>query len=462
VELPRRILRISGVIYLLCAGATIGLLAAIATHYTPYDASSIVFVHFRLPHAELLTRIFLLLAFLWFAAYLVVVTLTWRLSIRATRIRTVVLLSIQTLVGIAFVLVPTAIDSDQYAYIGYAYALDGANPYVNPRLPVAVSQARDVGHHWGDPLPPDRYGPGWTLLNASVLRPFSTQPLILQAIVLRCLALLAALAVTALLLFSRIGSFGASAAFALNPLVLIETANGAHNDIYLVFFGMSAIVLVAEKRYLLASVALGLAVAMKFAYAPFIAPLLAVVYERSRSWTLLLGSACAFAAVVVLTAAPFGYSAVLVAATGAQHLMGGVTGLAIYLLRHFPFVAPHALAVVDGTVIVALLGCILALTLDAHYQRVVPNVVLLTAILLIVSVGKMEAWYAIVTAPMLAVPSTSTRVGWLAVTSFGLTLVTASFTGHYLILQALAVCIVVVITSAGMLVVRWGRPVPAG
>ncbi len=55
------------------------------------------------------------------------------------------------------------------------------------------------------------------------------------------------------------------AAFALNPLVLIESLVSAHNDIVMMFFGLGAIYLLLEKKYASSFVILVISILIKFA-----------------------------------------------------------------------------------------------------------------------------------------------------------------------------------------------------
>jgi hypothetical protein len=144
-------------------------------------------------------------------------------------------------------------------------------------------------------------------LNAAALRPFESAPVEVQTRLLRGVAACAMLLCTWLFWFALRGVRWRSAAviaFAFNPLVLLEIANGAHNDIYLLLAGLCAFVLAQRRQYELAALALGVAVATKFAYAPFVLPLAAYTLARSRSWLRSLATVAIFAGSIVALALP--------------------------------------------------------------------------------------------------------------------------------------------------------------
>ncbi|HVT01389.1 MAG TPA: polyprenol phosphomannose-dependent alpha 1,6 mannosyltransferase MptB [Patescibacteria group bacterium] len=57
------------------------------------------------------------------------------------------------------------------------------------------------------------------------------------------------------------------AAFALNPLVIIESLVSSHNDIVMIFFSLVALYLFLEKKYIKSVISLTLSIAIKFATA---------------------------------------------------------------------------------------------------------------------------------------------------------------------------------------------------
>ncbi len=414
-------------------------------HFVAFDASHLLFAHYRLPAANDLATAFAATSLVWFATFAGLVLFLLINPVRTTPRRISVLIAIQFALGCAFALLPIAIDSDQYAYAEYGYIAMTGNPYEPAPLTRSAPAAdQQIAKHWGNPPPPDPYGGGWTALNALLLAPFLNDSVWIQALVLRGIALLAACATTLLVaVVLRRQTLGAVVAFALNPLVFLEVANGAHNDIFLVLFGCAAAFFALRDRFALASIFIALATAVKFAYAPFLAPLVAFTYARTRSIVEAVLCFAAFAAVLAAVTQPFGWlhGPLMVPLRVVEHAHGT-----------FARLGPLASA--------ALVVAVLAITVECARGRFSTRLPIVIGLLLLALPGKIEAWYPLMTAPLLVIPSIETRSAFLAFSALGIVLAQASFLGRFPLIEAFAAALATALICAALFSTRTARSVP--
>lgn len=426
-------LRVPCTAYLLGVACTVIVFLAVARSYVPFDRSALVFVHPHLPGAANLQDLFAAATLLWFCGFCALVLVLLAHRTQATPARVVVLVAAQATISLLFVLLPVAIDSDQYAYIGYGYAARDGNAYAPTPISPAVAPAdRRVAEHWGDPLPRDRYGGAWTALNALLLAPFAHANVTVQALMLRVAAVVAACTITFVAL-TFTNDLGALASFALNPLVIVECANGAHNDIFMVLAGCLSFAALLMRRYGLSGVLLGLAASIKFAYAPFLLPVLAFTYRRSSSRRAVAKTAAGMLAVCVLSTAPYGWR---------HGVLQGVLALIHHRRGIFARVAPLSEA--------ALAGAMGLLAFDIIRRRLPYMLLAASAVLLLSIDGKIEAWYPLMTAPLAFVPSTMTRLTFLALSALGTVSMQSSFSGFPLV-EAVTAAIATALVGAVLL-----------
>jgi hypothetical protein len=299
---------------------------------------------------------------------------------------------------------------------------------------------RDIDRHWGDPILANRYGPVWTALNYAVVRPYFGAPLALQTGALRAAAIAAALALTWLLGLSMRGATPRAVplAFALNPIVVLEVANGAHNDVYIALFGVAAAVLASRGRFGFAGIALGLATGVKFAYLPLVVPMAAYVFAVRRRTGDVLATVAGFAAIVTFSAAPFGLKGALIDAPRASlGSAGGPIALAARGLRHVPVIGHHAVAAIDVLLVCVIVCAVIVLSLDLLAGRFAPGFAVVLALAVLASAGKLEPWYALMATPLLLAGRTGT-IAFAGISAGALVLVLSSFTGAFDTLTAIA------------------------
>jgi hypothetical protein len=306
---------------------------------------------------------------------------------------------------------PIPLDSDQYAYVYYgSLAERGVNPYVHYGRPIVLTASEwRIATKWKNPPVPDAYGPGWTLANAAWLFPFRHASVETQTIVLRVLASLATLACSLLLWLA------ASAnplrpyllvAFALNPLVINSEATGAHNDIFLLLFGLAAYVLVQRRHFELSGASLALAISTKFAYAPMTLPLLAAVQALSGRWQRTLLTAVVFAAVLAATALPFGLRRSLIDPVFFNFHGARLPEYSYLLWRAAQLAGLHptqAQFSMLAPIVGMALGAIIAFLALRGRREPLLEVALFIGILIVPSVH--FAWYGVILAPMLLIPT---------------------------------------------------------
>jgi hypothetical protein len=335
-------------------------------------------------------------------------------------------------------------NSDQYAYVGYGRLVEaGANPYA----PLAKSSVTDpqlqaISSVWGideatgrfkdqpNILLRDRYGPLWTLANALVLVPFAHQSVEEQARVLRLVAGLAAIASTVMLWLALRGTAYAAislAAFALSPAIAMQTALGAHNDIYALLMLLVAVFFSLRQRYVLAAIAIAASLAVKISFAPLVPAFVALVFAR-RGLTKALTATAIIALTLVMLALPFGLLAALVQPLDDIHrynspyIMGFAAGV-IHRIAHVRAAGSflntlYAILVVFGG---------LALTYCAAKSKRTPW--LEAALLVLIFFGaRFEPWYAIILVPLILIP-----MRWSIPLFVGLTLASQIFQGNGII-----------------------------
>ena len=202
----------------------------------------------------------------WSAAYVMIV----REQLTPRSFSWLVIVGLQAIASVIILFAAIPFNSDQYAYVSHAnLVLEGQNPYAPPlRRAVASTQLHEISTVWSiDEGSPDakqrivlrsRYGPLWELASAIMLVPFTHALVEEQSRVLRFYAALAALACTWtlwIMLRGHAWRSAAMAAFALNPVVLQQTALGAHNDIYGLLLALLAVLALTRKREVLAAFA---------------------------------------------------------------------------------------------------------------------------------------------------------------------------------------------------------------
>lgn len=381
------------------------------------------FLHYQFVHAPLWWDRFLAVYVLW--AIVVVSGLLYAREISAALGKAFLpaVLAVQAVGMAAMIASPLPMDSDQFAYVYYASLTErGINPYGHYQhsLFLTANEQR-IAPTWGNPPVVDRYGAGWTLANAVVLWPFRNATVELQARILRVWASLCALGCTSLLwmaLRKVPWREAATIAFALNPLVIVASGDGGHNDIYVVLLGLGAYVLAQRRWYELAACLLAASVEAKFAYAPFLLPLLAVTFATTRSWLRTLLTAAGFGVVTVALSYPLSVKLSLMDvafAFNATHTPL-FSSLVWRVLRHFGLghaITPHTIAPLFPLFVAA---CSVAIALLALRRRREPLLELALFIGILLLPYKVESWYGIMMTPMLLIPKRWAPAAFFAVT----------------------------------------------
>jgi Glycosyltransferase family 87 len=190
-----------------------------------------------------------------FAAYLGALALAPRLGRRVVWGAIVLLVT-------AFALAPVLLSHDVYSYVDYARlgVNHGLDPYVHPPETVPSDPAY-AEVTWTEAT--SAYGPLFTLATY----PLAWLPVGVAVAVLKAAAALSVLGIAALA--SRIAAWRgadplrAAAFVALNPLVLVHVAGGAHNDGLTMLLAMLAVVALLSARELTAGAAVAAAIATK-------------------------------------------------------------------------------------------------------------------------------------------------------------------------------------------------------
>lgn len=400
----------AGAIAMLASAIVVAVaLAHVANAYVPFDQTRLaplVFVHYRLPLARPGFREIAWALAAWTGAFFAVLVALRRLAPGARPILAILLGQVVLLA--IFLVSPLPLDSDQYAYVGYGAAVDAnANPYRPAPLPHDASIARErVAAHWGNPQLRDPYGPLWTLADGYVLWPFRAMSLDVQARVLRLCAALAAVG-SSLLIAATVKDprrrATSVAAFALNPLVVLETANGAHNDIFMVACALGAAYLLRRDLLAAAGIVLGCAIATKFAYAPLVVPFAAYAWTRSRKVIGVVVSLVALAIPIALSSARFGVT---------NSLTRPLVTYKGNVLEHLPLldrVDPH---LTSYALLAAIVACALLGAVQILRGRIAAAGEPLMALLLFtwLFADKIEPWYALLLAPLVLLGPTGVAV----------------------------------------------------
>lgn len=266
----------------------------------------------------------------------------WRLALRLAPARHRVAL----VCGVAAIL--SAILAFTYPLLSddMFYGIVGARTFGCYRQnPFAVSPA----HFPRDPFLPYAgwrdltmpYGPLWVLISGAVAR-ISDRGLLTTVLAFKALNIALFLLTTILLarLLVRRTPRSALAGLVLwswNPLVLVEVASSAHNDIVMVALIVLACSFVAARRSMLAALALALAVAVKYV-AILLIPLFAIhVLRRASTWRAGLWALARGGGAVALALAalylPFWSGLRTLGPLGeAQHYYGSILAVARFLL----------------------------------------------------------------------------------------------------------------------------------
>jgi hypothetical protein len=204
-------------------------------------------------------------------------------------------------VHVLFLLAPPLLSTDVFNYINYARlgALHGLDPYVHGAIAVRndPSFLFTAWRHTGS-----AYGPLFTL--ASYPLAFIGVPAALWAF--KVVAALASLGCVALVwkIAEHLGRSPARAAaiFGLNPLLLVWTVGGAHNDLLMLVLLLAGVLLVLRKREALGGAAMLASVAIK-ATSGIAIPF--VLLGAQRRWRAVAGLAAATVVVGVAAAIAF-------------------------------------------------------------------------------------------------------------------------------------------------------------
>jgi alpha-1,6-mannosyltransferase len=203
-----------------------------------------------------------------------------------------------------YTLAPPLLSTDIFNYV--AYARMGSLYHVNPYVHGAAAIPFDPSVPFTGPVwlhTPTAYGPLFTLLS------YSFVPLGVSGAMwaLKGLAGLAAFGCSVLvyLCARRLGirPVPAMLFFALNPLLLVYTVGGGHNDVLMALFLLAGALLILDGRPELGGAALTAAIAVKVT-AGLVLPF--VLVASSARWRVLGGLAAAGAAIALLAVAAFG------------------------------------------------------------------------------------------------------------------------------------------------------------
>lgn len=277
---------------------------------------------------------FYLLVGLMAAAYLAVVAL-------AGHVRARWLLGTVGVLHLAFLLAPPLLSTDIFNYIDYARlgAIHGLDPYAHgpvgaPHDPIFRFTAwRRIG---------SAYGPVFILLG---------YPLALLGVAgtlwaFKLIAALASLGCVALVwrIARQLGRppLTAAAVFGLNPLVLVWTVGGAHNDLLMLLLMLAGVSLALGAREKIGGAALVVAAAVKVTAGiaiPF------MLLAAKRRWHVLASMAAVFAVLYVVAAIAFPGHAL-----GVFHVLNEQKSLVGYNSLPKEVAQLFGLATVTGTV----------------------------------------------------------------------------------------------------------------
>ncbi len=203
-----------------------------------------------------------------------------------------------------FALAPPLLSTDIFNYIAYSRmgVLHGLNPYQHGAAVIPLDPSfPPSGHLWDHT--PTAYGPLFTLLTYGLV-PLGVAG---EMWALKGIMALAAIGCTALIwaCARRLGIRPLPAAlfFALNPLLLVYTLGGGHNDVLMALPLLGGALLVLSGWPLLGGVLLVVAVGIKLS-AALVIPF--VLVASPRRWRVLAGVAIAFVVVGGASYAVFG------------------------------------------------------------------------------------------------------------------------------------------------------------
>jgi hypothetical protein len=417
-----RVLLVCAATIVLCASAMAGMLFAMRAAWTPAPgfSSSVVFWNERVSHAADWWPRILGMEVLWSAALVVLVTTLLIARPPAPNHFVRALLAGEFLLLAVFAASPMPLDADQYAYVAYADLVDrGYSPYDPPaKRDVLTPQLHEAATVWNNGeggsdarervVVRDKYGPALTLAMAAALAPFRDASLEAQARVLRLLASLACIVITLLLwdeLRDRPWGPAALAAFAFNPLVVTQTAIGAHDDLFAVLPALLAYRFAARGRYAPAALFLGVSAACKLTFVPFALPLLAFAYGRTRRPAVVLAMIAVLFAVPLLLAIPFGWSEALIrpyrdAQAYNASLLFGYLGSAAQRITHVPGLAQAVRHWLGPSLIVLCAASLAALALRRRREAILEAALLL----LLFTAARQQTWYALNVIPLLLIP----------------------------------------------------------
>jgi glycosyl transferase family 87 len=203
---------------------------------------------------------------------------------------------------VLYLLAPPLLSSDVFGYIdmGRLGAVHGIDPYSTTSTPLPADPVYDF-RRWGTDLP-SPYGP----LFVALMYPIALLGLAGAFWTLKALVAAASLATIALVwrCAERLGRDPVRAALfvGLNPVLLVFTVGGAHNDTLLTLALMGGVALALAERERLSAAALTAGVAIKISAA---LPLVFMLAGARRRREAVAGTALAAAAVLVLTAVFF-------------------------------------------------------------------------------------------------------------------------------------------------------------
>jgi alpha-1,6-mannosyltransferase len=254
---------------------------------------------------------------------------------------------------VAFLLAPPLLSTDVFNYIDYARlgALHGLDPYIHG--PVAAPHDPAFSHtawrHIGS-----AYGPLFTI---------ATYPLAHLSVAgalwsFKAVAALASLGCAALvgLIARQLGKppLAAVAIFGLNPLLLVWTVAGAHNDIVMLLLMLAGVWLALRSREAAGGAALIAAAAVKATAGVALPFLLLGVRRRGR---VLVGAAVAAGVIYGISAAAFpGHPLGFISVLSQQRLLVGWNSVPkeVALLFGLPGVTGGIRAIATVALVIAL------------------------------------------------------------------------------------------------------------
>ncbi len=226
--------------------------------------------------------------------------------------------------GLSFLPITLSMDPYSYLIYGRLFSIHHVIPYGHLTIPRTMSDPllEFLSHHFRVGIPDNPYGPLWTLIAGALAQLERNSSLWMQFWSYRLLEIIAA-ACAALGLFHILRTLPMRerchrvAIFALHPLVLFETAVGAHNDMVMVALTIWAFALV-EELPALAALLFAASVAVKY-MSLIAAPFFLIKAARHNIGRGIIVTAIAFAA-GVLAFIPFrsSHSSVLKTLLGAQ------------------------------------------------------------------------------------------------------------------------------------------------